>query len=84
MLSKTDRIDKLRDVIDFFASREIGEILSHSGLFLSTNPEVDNKLKGDSPFMWLEWDYIYSINVAQTIRDCETIFNDSIKEVIVL
>ncbi len=82
MLSKTDRIDKLRDVIDFFASKEVGEILSHSGLFPSTNPEVDNKLKGDSPFMWLKWDYIYSINVAQTIRDCETIFNDSIKEVI--
>ena len=82
MLSKTDRINKLKDVIDFFASKEVGEILSHSGLFPSTNPEVDNKLKGDSPFMWLKWDYIYSINVAKTIRDCETIFNNSIKEVI--
>lgn len=82
MLSKTDRISKLKDVIDFFASVEVGEILSHSGLFPSTNPDVDNKLKDNSPFMWLGWDYIYSIDVAQTIRNCEKIFNDSIKEVI--
>lgn len=82
MLSKTKRIDILKDVIDFFASKKVGEILSHSGLFPSTNPQVDNRLKGDSPFMWLGWDYIYSIDVGQTIRDCEKIFNDSIKEVI--
>ncbi|MCK5154583.1 MAG: ABC transporter substrate-binding protein, partial [Spirochaetales bacterium] len=82
MLSKSERIDKLKDVIDFFASTEVGEILSHSGLFPSTNPDVDNKLKGESPFMWLGWEYIYSIDVGQTIRECEQIFNDSIKEVI--
>ena len=82
MLSKTDRITKLKDVIDFFASKEVGEILSHSGLFPSTNPEVDNRLKEHSSFMWLGWDYIYSIDVGKTIRDCELIFNNSIKEVI--
>jgi len=82
MLSKTDRINKLRDVIDFFASKKVGEILSHSGLFPSTNPDVDNKLKENSTFMWLGWDYIYSIDVGQTIRDCELVFNDSIKELI--
>jgi ABC-type Fe3+ transport system substrate-binding protein len=80
MLSKADRIDKLKDVINFFASKQVGEILSHSGLFPSTNPDVDNKLKENSPFMWLGWDYIYSINVAKTIRECENIFNASIKE----
>ncbi len=82
MLSKTDRIEKLKDVIDFFASDTVGEILSHSGLFPSTNPKVDNKLKENSSFMWLGWDYIYSINVAETIRECEKIFDDSIREVI--
>jgi len=82
MLSKTDRIDKLKDVIDFFASKEVGEILSHNGLFPSTNPAVDNKLKENSSFMWLGWDYIYSINVAETIRECELIFDNSIRKVI--
>jgi len=82
MLSKADRIDKLQDVIDFFASVEVGKILSHNGLFPSTNPNVDNRLKDNSPFLWLGWDYIYSIDVGTTIRDCEKIFNESIKEVI--
>ena len=82
MLSKINRIEKLKDVINFFASKEVGEILSHSGLFPSTNPNVDNKLKDTSSFMWLGWDYIYDINVAKTIKDCEKIFNNSIKEVI--
>lgn len=82
MLSKSVRIDKLKDVIDFFASVEVGEILSHSGLFPSTNPDVDNKLKTGSSFMWLGWDYIYSIDVSKTIKECEKIFDDSIREVI--
>ncbi len=82
MLSKADRIDKLKDVIDFFASKEVGEILSHSGLFPSTNPDVDNRLEGNKPFMWLGWDYIYSIDVGATIKECEKIFDESIKEVI--
>ncbi len=82
MLSKSSRIDKLKDVIDFFASKEVGEILSHSGLFPSTNPEVDNRLKEGSSFMWLGWDYIYSIDVAGSIKKCEKLFNESIREVI--
>jgi ABC-type Fe3+ transport system substrate-binding protein len=82
MLSKAERIEQLRPVIDFFASVKVGETLSHSGLFPSTNPEVDNRLEEDKPFMWLGWDYIYSIDVAKTIKDCEKVFEKSIKEVI--
>ncbi|MDA3938001.1 MAG: ABC transporter substrate-binding protein [Spirochaetia bacterium] len=82
MLSKKDRINKLKDVINFFASKKVGEILSHSGLFPSTNPEVDNRLKEGNTFMWLGWDYIYSIQVAATIKECEQIFDNSIREVI--
>lgn len=80
MLSKTDKIEELRDVIDFFASTEVGKILSHSGLFPSTNPEVDNRLAQDAAFMWLGWDYIYSIDVARTISACEKIFDESVQE----
>ncbi|HDQ13878.1 MAG TPA: ABC transporter substrate-binding protein [Sediminispirochaeta sp.] len=82
MLSKVNRRDEIKEVIDFFASREVGEILAHGGLFPSTNPEVDNHLDDDRSFMWLGWDYIYSIDVAETISQCEMLFNESIEEAV--
>ncbi len=80
MLAKADRLDKLQDVIDFFASKETGEILSHQGLFPSTHPEVNNKLGKDKGFSWLGWDYIYSIDIAKTIKKCEDLFEESVHE----
>ncbi len=80
MLAKAEGLDKLQDVIDFFASREVGEILSHQGLFPSTHPAVDNNLAADKKFSWLGWDYIYSIDVARTIHRCEILFEESVRE----
>lgn len=80
MLAKTERIDKLQKVIDFFASKEIGEILSHQGLFPSTHPDVDNKLADDKLFSWLGWDYIYNTDIAGLIKKCEILFEESINE----
>lgn len=80
MLTKKDRLDKTRDVIDFFASKGVGEILSHQGLFPSINPEVDNRLPKENKFMWLGWDYINSNNIGELIVKCERLFNQSIKE----
>ncbi len=75
LLSKKRRIDELQPVIDFFASRKVGEILAHNGLFPSVNPEVENRVPEKSPFMWLGWDYIYSSDISQLIRHCTDIFN---------
>ena len=75
MLSKKDRIEKLQPVIDFFASREVGEVLSHKGLFPSVHPEVDNKIDREKTYLWLGWDYIYSHDIAGLISHCEEIFN---------
>ena len=80
MLAKADRLDKLQEIIDFFASKETGEILSHQGLFPSTHPEVDNRLSENNTFSWLGWDYIYSIDIAETIQTCENLFNESMLE----
>lgn len=80
MLAKADKADKLKNVVDFFASREVGEILSHQGLFPSTNPEVDNNLDKDTLFSWLGWDYIYRIDIAGTIKECESLFEESVTE----
>ncbi|MEN8223094.1 MAG: ABC transporter substrate-binding protein [Acidobacteriota bacterium] len=80
MLSKTEKQEKLKPLVDFFASVEVGEILSHRGLFPSTNPDVDNRIPDENKFMWIGWDYIYSNDIAGLLSKCENIFNSSIKE----
>lgn len=79
MLSRKDKADRLKPVVDFFFSKEVGEILAHKGLFPSTNPDVDNRIPEENKFMWLGWDYIYSNDIAGLITKCEDIFNSSIK-----
>jgi len=80
MLSKKEKIEKLQPVIDFFASVEVGKILSHSGLFPSVHPDLDNRIAADKKFMWLGWDYIYSNDITALIKHCERIFNDAVGE----
>ncbi len=78
MLSKKEKSRKLQPVIDFFASEEVGRILSHNGLFPSTNPAIDNRLPDENGFMWLGWDYIYSNDISALIKHCESVFNKSV------
>lgn len=80
MLAKADRREALQDVVNFFASEKVGEILAHQGLFPSTHPDVDNRLDSDKLFSWLGWDYIYSIDIAETIHKCEKLFDESVRE----
>ncbi len=80
MLSKIEKQKKLKPLVDFFASVEVGEILSHRGLFPSTNPEIDNRIPEENKFMWIGWDYIYSNDIAALLSKCENIFNNSIGE----
>ena len=80
MLSKKDKIEKLQPVIDFFASKQVGEILSHSGLFPSVHPDIDNRIPKRNKFMWLDWDYIYSNNVSDLIKHCESLFESELKK----
>ena len=79
MLSKKEKIDKLQPVIDFFASVEVGKILSHSGLFPSVHPDLDNHIPAQNKFMWLEWDYIYSHDISKLIKHCEKLFEEAIE-----
>lgn len=79
MLSKNDKKEKIKPVVDFFSSVKVGEILSHNGLFPSTNPEVDNRLPAGSKFMWMGWDYIYNFDIAGQIKKCERIFDSSLE-----
>jgi len=80
MLSKQEKIEKLQPVIDFFASKQVGEILSHSGLFPSVHPEVSNHIPEENKYMWLGWDYIYNNDISALIKHCENLFNNELSE----
>lgn len=76
LLAKNSNKDKIKPFVDFFASKEIGEILIEKGGLPSTNPEVENNLGEDQKFMWLGWDYINSHDIGELIRETEKVFND--------
>lgn len=78
LLSKASKKDELKPFVDLFASKEVGEILSHNGRFPSTNPEVDNMIAKDQKYMWLGWDYIKENDIGKLIIECERIFNQAI------
>lgn len=77
MLAKKGKADLLRPFTDFFASKEVGEILSGQGLFPSLHPEVDNRLGPDASFLWLGWDYIKRHDLSVEISRCEALFNSA-------
>ena len=61
-------------IADFFASKEVGEILSHRGLFPSLHPDVENKVPESAPFMWLGWDFIRENDLGELIPKVNDIF----------
>jgi len=83
MLTKRDKEEELKPIADYLSSQEVGEILSHRGLFPSLNNEVDNNLPENAPFKWLGWDYVYSNDIDALIKEVNTIFEESASEVAV-
>lgn len=81
MLTKGDSKSQLQPVVDFLASKQVGQVLAHSGLFPSVHPNVDNRIAVGNKFMWLGWDYIYSHDISATIKHCEKLFQSSLKEI---
>ncbi len=75
MLAKKERAKELQPIVDFFASKKVGEILAHQGLFPSLHPEVDNRLPVDTPMMWLGWETILDTDLSTQIAGCEEIFH---------
>lgn len=73
MLTKKSKEKELKPLADFFASKEVGELLSHQGLFPTVNPKVDNNLE-DKKFMWVGWDYIKNNDIGAILKHCEKLF----------
>lgn len=78
LLAKKSKKDLVKPFVDFFASKQVGEILAHNGRFPSTNPMVENMISAEHKYMWLGWDYIVENNIGQLIAKCEDIFHKSI------
>ena len=78
LLSKAKKEEKLKPFVDFFASKEVGEILSHNGKFPSTNSRVENSLDESQKFMWIGWDFINNNDIGSLLKKCEELFNSSI------
>jgi ABC-type Fe3+ transport system substrate-binding protein len=81
MLVKRSKLEILKPVADFLFSKEVGEILSHKGLFPSLNPEVKNILPENAKFKWVGWDYIYSNDIGGLIKTTNEVFEKSADEV---
>ncbi len=79
MLSKRNKRDQVQPIVDFFASKGVGEILSHNGRFPSTHPDVDNLIPKENKYMWLGWDYIKNNDIGQLIEACMTAFEGESK-----
>ena len=79
MLSKRETKNKTKTIVDFFASKEAGEILSHKGKMPSVNPDVDNEISKENKYIWLGWDFIKENDISSLIKKCENIFNETLK-----
>lgn len=78
MLTKASKQEKLQPIVDFFASKAVGEILSHNGRFPSVHPEVDNMIVPENRYMWIGWDFIEDNDMAALIKHCEDLFEGRI------
>lgn len=75
LIAKKDREDLL-PFLNYFMSKEVGEIFSANGKFPSTNPLVDNHLSREQSFMWIGWDYIHENDIGEVLKHCEDVFNE--------
>ncbi|WP_022849900.1 ABC transporter substrate-binding protein [Limisalsivibrio acetivorans] len=70
--------EDLKPLADAVFSKEIGEILSHRGLFPSLSEEVDNRLPEDARFKWIGWDYILENDTDAVIDRAMEAFNRTV------
>lgn len=79
LLSKGEKAEKLQPIVDFFASKDVGEVLAHQGNFPSLHKDVDNRFENNE-YMWIGWDYIKSNDIGSLIQLCMDLFDKSSKE----
>jgi ABC-type Fe3+ transport system substrate-binding protein len=78
MITKSGKKDQLQPIVDFMTSKEVGEILSHQGLFPCVHPEVNNNVPITNSYMWLGWDYINNVDMGPLIKSLGAIFHENV------
>ncbi|BAI81133.1 ABC transporter, substrate-binding protein [Deferribacter desulfuricans SSM1] len=75
-LIRKDSAEKIKPIIDAIFSKEVGEILSHNGLFPSLHKDVKNSLLEPAKFKWIGWDYILENDTESLINKLDKEFSD--------
>jgi len=75
MLTKKSKQEEVEPIAQMFASREVGEIMAHKGLFPSVRGDIDNRLKNNK-FKWIGWDYINKNDIGSILEECMNLFNE--------
>lgn len=74
MLTKASKADEVAPIAQMFASKDVGEIMSHKGLFPSVRSDIDNKLVNNK-FRWIGWDYINNNDIGAILEECMALFD---------
>jgi len=75
LLTKKSSKEKVKPLVDFFLSKEVGQLLSTNGKFPSVNPQVENNLDENQTFFWIGWEFINSHkDIGALIRHCMDVF----------
>lgn len=77
LLTKKTSEDRVKPIVDYLLSPEVGQLLATNGKFPSAHPDVENGLKEDQSFLWLGWDFINTHgDLGALIRYCMDLFYD--------
>lgn len=77
LITKEASKEKSQPLVDFLYSKDMGGILSASGKFPSTHPEVDNGLSKEQTFLWPGWDFIHNNDIGALVKETEDMFFDT-------
>lgn len=73
MLTKDEKKEELKPIVDFFTGEECAKIFSHQGKFPSVHPDVDNYIP-DKKFLFLGWDYLKNNDMKAEIQRVRKVF----------
>lgn len=77
MLTRRSAPAEAKRLAEFFASREVGDILAQRGLFPSCHPEVVNPVPDAAPLLWLGWDFIREHDLGELIPHVNRLFQEA-------
>ena len=66
----------VRELVRFFKSSEMGDVLALKGLFPSVHPAVENPVPEQAPFSWIGWERLRSGTISTWIRESNELFTE--------